>query len=170
MSLLTHAPPGEKLRIQRLMASVHGHALRLLDGWIGIEPGTATPGEAGDSDPLSLASTLVSTFPIEGSVEGMITLRGAESAVRAIMHKLIGEPAAGEDQRVLLQETLVEVLNMMIGNATDSLRQQGLPITVFPPYASPVAHEKGLSEEPAYIRRIDTTAGPMVLIFSANGR
>jgi len=166
MSLLTETFTDEKVRIRQLMACIHGQALRLLDEWVGVASAAAAL-ERG-SPPVRKA--VVSTFPVEGSVEGVITLRAEESAVRALMHKLIGEPGPDEDEETLLCETLAEALNIMIGNATEPLRQQGLPIKVFPPYAKGGGNQDSSFEHPAYQWRIDTMAGAMILIFSAEGR
>jgi CheY-specific phosphatase CheX len=164
MRLLTQIPPEEKLRIEQLMTIVHIEALRLLDDWIGVPSGPAPPHKADASG----RQPLVSLFPVEGSVHGMIALSGEESAVRAIMHKLIGEPASDEDQEELLRETLVEILNIMVGNAMQSLRQQGLSIKMFPPYANAAGSGDSLFAESVYTRRIDTLAGSMVLTFSGD--
>ena len=67
-------------------------------------------------------------------------------------------------------ETLAESLNIMIGNATEPLRRQGLPIKVFPPYAKGGGNEDSSFEHPAYQWRIDTVAGAMILSFSTEGR
>jgi CheY-specific phosphatase CheX len=166
MCLLTQTPPDEKVRIRRVMASVHGEALRLLDDWIGVSPAASPRRPSG----AAVRRPLVSLFPVEGSVDGVIALAGEESAVRAIMYKMIGQPEPEEDQQELLQETLLEILNIMVGNATDSLRREGLPIHVFPPYAASAGTADSLFADAAFTRRIDTAAGPMVLSFSTNGR
>lgn len=166
MSVLTETPAGETLRIQELMECVYHQALRLLDEWIGVE-WAAVAGE--DTGP-PVRRPLVSVFPIEGSVEGRITLRAEEEAVRALMRAMIGEPGPEEDHGPLLRETVAEVLNIVIGNSTLPLRQRGLPINVFPPYAEGCGAEDGRGEEPDYQRRIDTAAGPMILSFARNGR
>jgi len=148
------------------MTCVHDAAVSVLDDWVGIAADTSVSRQYGTSDPLY---PLVSMFPIDGAVSGVIALSGEGPAVRAIVRSVVAEPISDPQVEELMADALTETFNIIIGRATESLRQRGLPIDIFPPYASPAEQQMIRSRAPADALRIDTTAGGFLLTFSSAG-
>jgi len=112
---------------------------------------------------------LMATFPVTGSLEGRITVRAAERVVTKILNAMIPEPVPAEEEELMLQETLRETLNIIIGSSTEMLRRRGYPIEVFPPFATAGEESEASYQEDIEIT-LHTQTGSMHFVLSLVNR
>jgi len=154
--------------IGNLMSHVADQAVWFLSKEIGL---TIRPPEEGGS---CSRCAIGSSVPISGAVRGSILMSTGEETASVIMSRLLGQDVAPEERPQLLQDTVCEVLNMIVGGTTRVLDEDGLYITVSAP--SPAApgqlrRRNGTSGNDFFRKTIQTESGPIVLIYSGrNGR
>jgi CheY-specific phosphatase CheX len=129
------------------------------------------PAEFGrpDEPKMEEKRLLIATFPVTGSLQGRITVRAAEGVVQTILKAMIPEPVPVEEEELMLQETLKETLNIIIGSSTEMLRQRGYPIEVFPPFAT-VGDETAGGFDQDHDLTLHTPAGSMYFVLSIVSR
>jgi len=70
----------------------------------------------------------------------------------------------------MLRETVAELLNMILGHASQPMRLIGLPIQVLPPLTVLADTESLLIAEADCIRSLHTQAGSLYFLFSSEPR
>ncbi len=154
--------------IGNLMSHVADQAVWFLSKEIGL---AASPLEDETSCPRC---TLSSSVPISGAVEGAVLMSTGKETASAIMSRLLGQDVTPEERPQLLQDTVCEVLNMIVGGTTRVLDEDGLYITVSAPSpADPgqLRRRNGTSGDNFCRKTIQTESGPIVLTYNGrNGR
>lgn len=142
--------------IGNLMVRVVDQAVSFLTREVGLEVGPA--GVSGFTKEYGFASALT----IEGALEGDIYLSAGEATTSEIMQRFLGEDVAPDDRELMLQDTVCEVLNMIIGNATQRLDEDGFRIVLTAPHPA----DPGALSSPSVHRRVlSTPTGPVMLAY-----
>lgn len=160
----------ERFRTTRLMSLLLDQTMTFLTKEIDLAP-RLLPEEVEDRSTLRLHN-FTAAIPIEGAVTGTVLLSVEDNVARAIMRSMFSEEIPEEEEALVLGEVMNEALNIIIGNAADSLAKCGLPIKIFPPYAA--EHETAqagsrILGNPASGRGIHSRAGLVRLLFTRTG-
>lgn len=150
--------------IDNLMGLVGEQAESFLTDEIGLT--VSAPPESG----AARLYALVSSVPVSGALDGAIFLSASECTVLEIARRLLGAEITEDEKPLLLEDTLTEVLNMIVGKATRALAEIGLRINVAA--ASPVNNNELRARElgAGSVSRghtIHTESGPVVLLYAA---
>ena len=108
--------------------------------------------------------------PVSGALQGIISFSASEGTVTEIMRHLLGGEVPNEDISLLLNDTMAEMLNIIVGNATRELDKIGFRILLSSPLrdaTSPVSHSPEVSQSIVYEREIQTNVGPIGVGYSA---
>jgi len=142
--------------ISALIAPLTDQAVLYLTQGIGLE---ALPSHASGS---GCEGGFASALEIGGAFHGSVFLAAGEGTASAIMVRILGGDVAAEERPMMLQDTLCEVLNMIVGNTTQRLDEAGMRITVSTP--SPV-DSASLDSLQHHHQTISTDSGPIVLAY-----
>jgi CheY-specific phosphatase CheX len=142
--------------IENLMVRVVDQAVSFLTQEVGLEVGPAK--FSGFTNGCGFASAL----SIEGALHGDLYLRAGEATTSEIMWRFLGEDVAPDERALMLQDTVCEVLNMIIGSAIRRLDEDGFRIVLTAPYP---ADPRALSFPSVHRRVLATQTGPVMLAY-----
>jgi chemotaxis phosphatase CheX-like protein len=146
--------------IGSLMSRVSDQTIHFLVNEVGLEAVVAP--QTGNPVPPRLTSTLA----ISGTVAGNIALTAERRTVSEILQRILGDSLAPEEVAPMLEDTLCEVLNVIVGNTSRTLDEDGVRIRIEPPApVCPVlvwnlAHSEPLK---GHRRVIQTNRGSVVI-------
>ncbi len=101
-------------------------------GELGLEPDSSSEITLPEGDHLALYD-ISSFIDTDGEIQGKIIITAEQSLADFMLAQLILEDVAEEEREELTRETMGEVLNIVLGNTTNALAEDGLEISIDSP-------------------------------------